>query len=282
MKHLFATLAAALVFMAGVWAQSEERDYGRATLYGTLTVYHPHTEEASINHDYFLLKLDVPLEVEIENWDAGHNGEPEKAALPEIQIIDLREDSIREGSNYSLENITMKALVGKKVMVEGALWPANTWHHITPLLISIDNEGSGTITPAERPAPSPSPSPKLPPETKAPQPAATPEIASGIDRTMENAEAANSPYRRLVKAAAAECVERYGKKVADNLNGVQVICAEYYDATVEEEGTTEGTSAREAENDFYTATLAHLSKLGTIPATVYQKEAARMAAKWSR
>jgi hypothetical protein len=31
----------------------------------------------------------------------------------------------------------------------------------------------------------------------------------------------------------------------------------------------------------YTAILAHLSKLGTIRATVYQKEAARMAEKWS-
>jgi WD40-like Beta Propeller Repeat len=145
--------------------------------------------------------------------------------------------------------------------------------------ISGSDDEKTAVVPSE-----PSPLPTLPAEVKA-APAATatlrPEIAGGIDRTRENAEAENSPYRRMVNAAAAECVERYGKKVAGNLKGVQAICAEYYDATVEEEGTTEGTSAREAENDFYTATLAHLSKLGAIPATVYQKEVARLAAKWS-
>ena len=114
------------------------------------------------------------------------------------------------------------------------------------------------------------------------EPAATPEIASGIDRTRENSETENSPYRRPVKAAAVECVERYGKAVAKNLKGVRSICAEYYDASVEEEGTQDGTSAREALDDFYVATLAELSRQKAIPATVYQKEEARIADKWSR
>ena len=58
MKHIPITVAAALLFLAADAFAQEERAYGRATLYGTLTVYHPEIpEEPSLNHDYFLLEL---------------------------------------------------------------------------------------------------------------------------------------------------------------------------------------------------------------------------------
>jgi hypothetical protein len=113
-------------------------------------------------------------------------------------------------------------------------------------------------------------------------PAATPEMADDIDYSRENAEAENSPYRRLVKAAASECIAKYGKKIAGNLKGVKAICAEYYDASAEDEHTTEGVSLREAMDDFYVAALAQLSREEKIAKAIYKKEEARIAAKWSR
>jgi hypothetical protein len=46
---------------------------------------------------------------------------------------------------------------------------------------------------------------------------------------MASVARSRSPYWRLVKAAAAECVEKYGGGQAGNLKGVQAVCAEYYD-----------------------------------------------------
>ena len=40
-----------------------------------------------------------------------------------------------------------------------------------------------------------------------------------------------SDYQRLVKATAAECINRYGRNVARNLKGVMDICVEHYDAS---------------------------------------------------
>jgi hypothetical protein len=85
-----------------------------------------------------------------------------------------------------------------------------------------------------------------------------------------------------VKAAASECIAKYGKKLAGNLKGVMDICVEYYDASAEDEDTTEGVSLREAVDDFYVAALAQLSCEEKIPKAAYDKEEARLAAKWSR
>ena len=154
---------------------------------------------------------------------------------------------------------------------------------LAPALKKINQE-EPSAAPAE-----PIPSPTIPPEVKAPAasaptaPAAPTEIASGIDRSQENAEAENSTYRRLVKAAAAECLERYDKKVAGNLKGVRVICAEYYEPSAEDEETEMGTSQREAMDDFYVEVLANLSREQKIlSAAVYEKENSRLAVKWSR
>jgi hypothetical protein len=63
---------------------------------------------------------------------------------------------------------------------------------------------------------------------------------------------------------------------------VQAICAEYYDASAEEDLGDEDTCWREAMDNFYVAVLAQLSREEKIPKAVYDKEEARIAAKWSR
>ena len=106
-KRLFATLALALAFMAGS-AQAE-----RAVVYGTLTVI----------SDQFVVKTSQPFETEIEDG----NGAP----------VHYRENKIQLAGYGPEEIASLRALVGKKVQIDGEIFAAHTRYHIEPLLIDL-------------------------------------------------------------------------------------------------------------------------------------------------
>lgn len=107
MNRLFATLALALAFAAGA-AQAE-----RAVLYGRLVVI----------SDQFVVKTSQPFETEIDDEDG--------------QAVHYRENKIQV-AGYSQEEISaLRALVGKKVQMDGEIFTASTRYHIEPLLLDI-------------------------------------------------------------------------------------------------------------------------------------------------
>lgn len=94
--------------MAGANAQAE-----RAILYGTLTLI----------SNQFVVKTSEPFETEIEDEDG--------------QAVHYRESKIQL-AGYSQEEIpALRALVGKKVQMDGEIFTASTRYHIEPLLLDI-------------------------------------------------------------------------------------------------------------------------------------------------
>jgi hypothetical protein len=253
MKSLFTTLAAALALALN--AQAEH-----AVIYGTLA---PVKSSNHADRTYYVMKTEQPVNLGVEDTFTGDGTRRLEVTTSKVQIIVqsasepppgeaeiaamTKADIARSWEKYDAAGAAverfLKTLAGKKVRAEGETFEPQNWNHITPAILEINLGTGGSLVEAA--------------------PAATPEIASGIDRSRENAEAENSPYRRLVKAAATECVERYGKKLAGNLKGVQAICAEYYAAPAEDEEAEMGTSPREALDNFYVK--RKVSRLAQVP-----------------
>jgi hypothetical protein len=101
MKKLLAIAAA--VAVTAIPARAE-----RAVIYGVLTII----------SNQFVVKTDVPLETEIDG---------EKISSSKIQV-----------AGYGPEEVpALRALVGKKVQMDGEIFTPHTRYHIEPLLIDI-------------------------------------------------------------------------------------------------------------------------------------------------
>jgi uncharacterized protein DUF4431 len=106
MKQIITIIAAIVaITITAISAQAE-----RAVIYGTLTII----------SNQFVVKLSVPFETEIEN---------EKVTTSKIQV-----------AGYGLQEVpSLRALVGKKVQMDGEIFTAHTRYHIEPLLIDVSD-----------------------------------------------------------------------------------------------------------------------------------------------
>jgi hypothetical protein len=88
---------------------------------GTLTVI----------SNYFVVKTDHPFETEIKDWT--NDDKPMMVTTSEIQL-----------AGYGPEEVpALRALIGKKIMVEGEVFPSHARYHIEALLIDVDVEAGG-------------------------------------------------------------------------------------------------------------------------------------------
>ena len=102
-KNLLAIAVAVAVAITAIPARAE-----RAVIYGVLTII----------SNQFVVKTSVPLETEIDG---------EKISSSKIQL-----------AGYGPEEVpALRALVGKRVQMDGEIFAAHTRYHIEPLLIDI-------------------------------------------------------------------------------------------------------------------------------------------------
>jgi hypothetical protein len=175
MKHLLATLAAALAFTAGAWAQ--ERWAGRVVACGTLLQYKSAPELLrelpSAPAQYVVIRFDKPFEIEHSNWEYEDGGKAGKVRVTEIQLY------------YAGEDADLQPLIGKKVIAEGEITERAWTREMRPLIFYVKpgNIKAGAFMQvkekeAQTEEPSNPPAPEATPE-------ATPEIAQDIDYSQE-------------------------------------------------------------------------------------------------
>jgi hypothetical protein len=109
MKYLYIFL----VLITTTIAHAEQ-----AVISGTLTII----------ANRFVVRMPEPFQTEGED----ENGEFLILSSNEIQVICRSEDTPQ-----------LRALLGKKVMMEGDIFTANTWYHIKPILIDIQEGAFG-------------------------------------------------------------------------------------------------------------------------------------------
>jgi hypothetical protein len=170
MRHLFATMAAALIFMAGAFAEE-------ATIYGILTRTAAGDGIDSPTGRYYIVKTKHPVTVEMESFEQDKEGNPPvlvRVITNEIQIIVHADDGIpsnmsdadaerhnarlaampaaeRQRMDAEIEKAEaaseryLKSLVGKQVRVHGETFAPQNWNHRTPVLLDVDLGEGGSI-----------------------------------------------------------------------------------------------------------------------------------------
>jgi Domain of unknown function (DUF4431) len=143
MKKLLATIMAALFLASTLAAQAEH-----AVIHGTLIRHKSDLWKDSPNaaREYLVIRFDKPFETEMEDWEYN-NGKDGKVRITEMHIISFGEKS------------DLKALVGKKVIAEGEIMERNTIHHMTPILLCVEegNIKEGAFMKLKETTPAPTP-----------------------------------------------------------------------------------------------------------------------------
>jgi hypothetical protein len=121
MKHLFTTLAAALLALP---AQAEY-----AVVYGTVVKYKTDPELVkdlpATPKEYLVIRFDKPFEIYHENWQ-NEDGKDGKVLITEFQLLYGGEDSKRN------------ALIGKKVIAIGETHERDTANQMRPILFLVE------------------------------------------------------------------------------------------------------------------------------------------------